>query len=156
MITDATDHRPGTVPWIADEVRASAAGCTAGDDEVGRALHLISEQLAVEDLAPELARRILVDVVRGRKVERRLVSYVSTAVARQGVAALADRVQAPQAGRRRRPVEGEADEVLLRDQVAALRKLGECSHGEPGGDQLHPQSGRPLCALCRAGVREPA
>ena len=33
-----------------------------------------------------------------------------------------------------------------------LRTAPACEHGEPGGDQLHPSSGRPWCPLCRAGV----
>lgn len=34
--------------------------------------------------------------------------------------------------------------------IAELRTRPPCEHGEPGGNQPHPTSGQPLCALCRA------
>jgi hypothetical protein len=35
--------------------------------------------------------------------------------------------------------------------LATIRRhADECEHGEPGGSELHPTTGLPLCALCRA------
>src|SRR5580658_10199174 len=39
--------------------------------------------------------------------------------------------------------------------IAELRKGPPCDHGTPGGASLHPLTGRPLCALCRAEAGEP-
>lgn len=40
--------------------------------------------------------------------------------------------------------------------LAAKKTMSECPHGTPGGEQLHPISGEPLCALCRAASRRSA
>lgn len=37
--------------------------------------------------------------------------------------------------------------------LAAARQGTPCDHGEAGGASLHPVSGEPLCALCRAALR---
>jgi len=39
--------------------------------------------------------------------------------------------------------------------IAQLRSKPACGHGEAGGSELHPVSGKPLCAQCRAGVPVP-
>ncbi|NEA22636.1 hypothetical protein [Actinomadura bangladeshensis] len=35
-------------------------------------------------------------------------------------------------------------------EVAQARSGPECPHGEPGGALPHPQTGVPLCPICRA------
>jgi hypothetical protein len=42
--------------------------------------------------------------------------------------------------------------VELRLANERRRSAAECEHGEPGGAELHPESGEPWCAMCRAGV----
>lgn len=39
--------------------------------------------------------------------------------------------------------------------LAAARHEPDCQHGMPGGRVLHPQSGLPLCPLCRTESRRP-
>lgn len=39
--------------------------------------------------------------------------------------------------------------TLVPELIAELRRQPECEHGEPGGDQLHPTGGEPLCVTCR-------
>lgn len=52
--------------------------------------------------------------------------------------------------------QGQVREQASRQQTRLAadhrRTAPPCPHGEPGGDQLHPRSGRPWCALCRAGI----
>ncbi|MEV0590658.1 hypothetical protein [Nonomuraea cavernae] len=47
-------------------------------------------------------------------------------------------------------------EQAARQQARAAagdhRTAPPCPHGEPGGDQFHPRTGRPWCPLCRAGA----
>jgi len=48
-----------------------------------------------------------------------------------------------------RAAEGRATAAHL----DTIRKHGEdCEHGTPGGAELHPNTGRPLCPLCRSGL----
>lgn len=40
------------------------------------------------------------------------------------------------------------------DAITVVRRFGElCPHDEPGGADLHPNTGLPLCPLCRAAAR---
>jgi hypothetical protein len=41
----------------------------------------------------------------------------------------------------------------LTEVLAELRERPECIHGEPGGGELHPSSGLPLCPFCRHALR---
>jgi hypothetical protein len=45
-----------------------------------------------------------------------------------------------------RKVAAKADAAAV---IAALRDGPPCPHGDPGGDQLHPIAGTPLCPACR-------
>jgi hypothetical protein len=38
----------------------------------------------------------------------------------------------------------------IAQQVAELSQGPLCTHGVPGGQALHPRSGKPRCPLCRA------
>lgn len=40
--------------------------------------------------------------------------------------------------------------------VERARRQPPCQHGQPGGDQIHPASGQPLCPLCRTRGRPPS
>jgi hypothetical protein len=42
--------------------------------------------------------------------------------------------------------------VAVAATVGELRKGPECGHGTPGGEALHPASGKPLCGSCRLNV----
>lgn len=49
-----------------------------------------------------------------------------------------------------------AEKQRLATWVANLRRLPPCEHGQPGGNQLRPDTGKPQCALCRALHRRTA
>jgi hypothetical protein len=37
----------------------------------------------------------------------------------------------------------------VRNELAAIRRMEPCEHGEAGGNQLHPLTGQALCPVCR-------
>lgn len=46
-----------------------------------------------------------------------------------------------------------ASKPTTADLVAELRTRAECEHGVPGGKEMHPVGGEPLCPFCRHARR---
>lgn len=44
----------------------------------------------------------------------------------------------------------ERGAAAVAHELGQARRGPECPHGQPGGANLHPQTRRPLCPLCRA------
>jgi hypothetical protein len=103
------------------------------------AVKIILETLEADGCSAAEARAIAERVRRERR-PRNLAGLLRT-IAKAG-----------ELGELLREVRAADAKTEAKAAIAAARDGPECPHGQPGGESLHPTTGRPLCALCREGT----
>lgn len=130
-----------SAPKHAASSRLHVAGQRGADNPapsaaVQKATRLIVDAAAV---TPELAAEVVQAIARERK-PRNLPGLVSIIIAANDLGEWFPKAEAA--------LRKQADAAY----DAQARASPECPHGMPGGLNLHPRTGKPLCPLCRKGA----
>ena len=91
--------------------------------------------------ATEQEAREMISIIEKEHRPRSVPAYVGTMAANGDLAELLSRVRQA------------ANRAQTRQAVTDLGDHPACAHGVPGGDQPHPDTGRPFCPICRNGTR---
>lgn len=140
--TDPGVRRDGSVPKVR-QIRGPSPHVPSGNPSSSprsRVEQLIADAGAEDDEIPIVIRKIKAENPSIRSLD----AYVAKLADTSDLAELAATVRA------------ERRRVDVAEQIASARRGPQCIHGDPGGASLHPTSGLPLCALCRAATRRAA